>query len=225
MRSGASACSRFQPEGRLAAVGRCSWEAGAQAGRRGGEEQAPVGAGVGGAGLLLNVCLSKSDSEAAGPPAGSRLRVQAGSITVGILTARVGRDPRGVRQTGEGVRGPGGAGRPDLDGRTRGRPQPARGCGPAPGRRPAGARSASGSNELAREWPAPLDPWVPCRQTSLHHSRGSAYLRWALVLAAGATRELAAPWERWTMTAQTHQCEASGLGPGRHVAGRRPWVP
>lgn len=62
-------------------------------GRRGREEQASVGAGVVGvAGLLLNVCLSKSDSEATGPPAGSRRRVQAGSITVGIITAQVGRE-------------------------------------------------------------------------------------------------------------------------------------
>lgn len=51
------------------------------------------GRGVG-AGLLLNTCLSKSDSEAAGPPAGSRRRVQVGSITVGIVNRWEFTEPR-----------------------------------------------------------------------------------------------------------------------------------
>lgn len=60
------------------------------------------GAGVG-AGLLLSTCLSKSDSEAAGPPSDgeNQRRVQLGSITVGVVNRweltepQVGQDPQG----------------------------------------------------------------------------------------------------------------------------------
>nr|CAI9700245.1 unnamed protein product [Rangifer tarandus platyrhynchus] len=113
-RTSAPALSEVGPEGAeqsssvlsLSARGAsgCRWEVqvGSQGagGRRGREEQASVGAGVVGvAGLLLNVCLSKSDSEATGPPAGSRRRVQAGSITVGIITAQPARKQPSSQQT------------------------------------------------------------------------------------------------------------------------------
>ena len=75
------------------------------------------GAGRGGGGWPpLNTCLSKSDSEAAGPPAGSRCREQVGSITVGIVNrwefTEPGLDwtPRAQGRQRRGARGPGGAG-------------------------------------------------------------------------------------------------------------------
>lgn len=130
MLSSPAACSRLQPEERLAAVGRCSREPGAQGlplasgvrrrggpgpagdvrageatGERGGRLKAEEGRGEAvircggrgrgvGAGLLLSTCLSKSDSEAAGPPAGSQRRVQLGSITVGIVNRWELTEPR-----------------------------------------------------------------------------------------------------------------------------------
>ena len=105
----------------------------------------------------------------------------------------------------------------------KGTPSAHRGCGPAPSRRLAGARSAAGPTTwrvgglvLWTLGPLPADFPSP---GELLLCAGHWFQQ------RGATRELATPWERWTMTAQTHSREASGWGPTRHVAGRRPWFP
>ena len=78
---------------------------------------AGIGAGPGEGGWPpLNAYLSKSDSEAAGPLAGSRCREQGGSITVGIVNrwefTEPGLDwtPSARGRQRRGARGPGGAG-------------------------------------------------------------------------------------------------------------------